>query len=316
MESRIPERRRQIPQSKKKPRSDSKAYFLITNSGTKARVRKKFFLKTLCISKEVVEHAFEKKGTGALFIGEDNRGKKEPHNKTKPEEIEKVKMHIESFPVMESHYTRKSTRQYLDSKLTIAKMHSLYQEICEKEACKPVSLITYRRIFCQNYNYSFFKPKKDQCQICMSYKSRGLEKTAELESKYRDHVARKEDCNTAKIKDKERSLKEKNLVCCTFDLQRVLQIPTSDVSPMYSRKICTYNLTVYELAPPNNAFCYSWTELNGKRGSLEIGTCLYKYINQLPNTVSELVLFSDTCSGQNRNQNVSAMLLYMVQKKH
>ncbi|CAH0556484.1 unnamed protein product [Brassicogethes aeneus] len=286
VECRVPERRRQKTEGKKNLRVNSKAYFLSPNAERKVRVCN-FFIKTLCISKEVVEHAFNKKGTGGLYTGGDQRGKREPHNKTKSKDIENVKRHIESFPVLELHYSRKSTkRQYLDCKLTIAKMHSLYKEICIKDACKPVSLITYRRIFCQNYNYSFFKPKKDQCQICMSYKSHVSEKSTELENKYQNHVARKEDCNAAKVRDKERSLKENNFVCCTFDLQCVLQIPKSDVSPMYySRKICTYNLTVYELAPPNNAFCYSWTELNGKREQLS--KLLIK--NKLKNTLGEKV---------------------------
>lgn len=149
----------------------------------------------------------------------------------------------------------------------------------------------------------------------MQYKTcKDLEKREQLENNYQSHVLRKEDCNLAKIRDKERALKEKNFMCCTFDLQGVLQIPSSDVSPMYySRKLCTYNLTIYEMVPPNNAFCYVWTETNGKRGSLEIGTCLYQYIDQLSETVTEISLFSDTCSGQNRNQNISALLLYIVQ---
>lgn len=217
---------------------------------------------------------------------------------------------------MESHYTRKCTkRQYLDSNLTIAKMHFLYQQECEKDDTVPVSLITYRRIFCKNYNYSFYAPKKDQCQICMQYKTcKDLKEKEQLENNYQSHVLRKEDCNAAKIRDKERALNDNTFVCSTFDLQGVLQLPTSDVSPMYySRKLCTYTLTIYELAPPNIAFCYVWTETNGKRGSLEIGTCLYKYIEQLSETVTEISLFSDTCSGQNRNQNISALLLYLVQ---
>lgn len=66
--------------------------------------------KTFCISKEVIEHAFLKKGAGGVFIGEDNRCRKEPHNKTKLKDIKKVKDQIESFPYMESHYTRKKHR--------------------------------------------------------------------------------------------------------------------------------------------------------------------------------------------------------------
>ncbi|CAG9772257.1 unnamed protein product [Ceutorhynchus assimilis] len=297
VESKVPERRR-------------------AKSESRVRVCKSFFIKTLCISKEVIEHAFKNRGEGRLFRGYDKRGKKEPHNKTKSEDIQKVKTHIESFPVMQSHYTRKSTKRlYLDSKLSIAKMHSLYKEECEKDSSIPVSLITYRRILCNNYNYSFYVPKKDQCQICMQYKTcKELEKKKQLENNYQSHVLRKEDCNAAKIRDKERASKENNFMCCTFDLQGVLQLPSSDVSPMYyTRKLCTYNLTIYEMARPNNAYCYVWTETNGKRGSFEIGTCLYQYIEQLSETVTEISLFSDTCSGQNRNQNISALLLYLVQ---
>lgn len=315
VESKVPERRITNCNRKKKARNDSKSFFF-QSAESRARVCKSFFIKTLCISKEVIEHAFKNKGEGRLFCGVDKRGKKDPHNKTKPEEYEKVKSHIESFPVMESHYSRQSTkRQYLHSKLSIAKMYSLYKEVCVTDGSRPVSLITYRRIFCNNYNYSFYAPKKDQCQICMQYKTcKDVTKREELENNYQSHVSRKEDCNSAKIRDKERALKENNFMCCTFDLQGVLQLPSSEVSPLYySRKLCTYNLTIYEMAPPNNAFCYVWTEINGKRGSLEIGTCLYNYIEQLPEAVNEISLFSDTCSGQNRNQNISALLLYLVQ---
>lgn len=81
----------------------------------------------------------------------------------------------------------------------------------------------------------------------------------------------------------------------------------------YSRKVNCYNLTVYEGALPNNAFCYVWTELDGRRGSVEIGTALYRYFTSLTEHVKHVTLFSDTCSGQNRNQNVSALLMHTVQ---
>lgn len=84
----------------------------------------------------------------------------------------------------------------------------------------------------------------------------------------------------------------------------------------YSRKLCVYNLTIYEGAKRNIGYCYFWNEINGKRGSSEIGTTLFKYINQLPSIITELSLFSDTCGGQNRNQHVAAILLYTVSNTH
>lgn len=177
--------------------------------------------------------------------------------------------------------------------------------------------VTYRRIFCSDYNLSFYKPKKDQCQSCIAYETRNAEKTAEIEENYAAHLRRMDDCNAAKIRDKERAVEDDKFVSVTFDLQSVFQIPSSDVSPMYySRKNCVYNLTIYEAAPPNAAFCFSWTEMNGKRGSSEIGTCLMHYLTNRPQQVTEVSLFSDTCGGQNRNQHIATLFMHLVQTTH
>jgi hypothetical protein len=72
------------------------------------RVRKNFFLRTLCISKGPVNTALAEKSklTGG-FIDSDKRGGKTPPNETKPETTDKIKSHIEKFPTQESHYCRK-----------------------------------------------------------------------------------------------------------------------------------------------------------------------------------------------------------------
>ena len=54
-----------------------------------------------------------------------------------------------------------------------------------------------------------------------------------------------------------------------------------------------------------------WDETNGARGYCEIGSCLLMHINSVSekNTnVREITYYSDTCSGQNRNQYVSSAL--------
>lgn len=100
----------------------------------------------------------------------------------------------------------------------------------------------------------------------------------------------------------------------SFDLQSTLQIPCSDVSLMYySRKLNMFNLTVYEVAPPQNAYCFTWTKINGKHGSSEIGSCLLKWIQTLPTEVTNITLYSDSCGGQNRNHNIMALMIYIIQ---
>lgn len=101
----------------------------------------------------------------------------------------------------------------------------------------------------------------------------------------------------------------------SFDLQSVLQIPRCSNSLLYySRKLSVYNLTVWEGKAPNSAHCFCWTEIDGKRGSCEIGTCLYKWLFTLPDNIQEVSFFSDTCSGQNRNVYVLGLLIYMAHK--
>lgn len=177
---------------------------------------------------------------------------------------------------MESHYTRKDTnRKYLSADLNIRKMYILYKELCQEKNQEAANELTYRRIFATEYNFSFFVLKKDQCTICINYEKADEEKKGFLEENYKEHIQRKNVCNAEKEKDKERANKDPSFLSVLFDLQAVLQIPHCKVSLLYySRKLCVFNLTVYEAGLPNNAYCFLWSELNGKKGSCEIGTIL------------------------------------------
>jgi hypothetical protein len=121
----------------------------------------------------------------------------------------------------------------------------------------------------------FFPPKKDQFLICTNYDRATGDAKITLEEEYKGDQKRKEEANASKASDKVRTCTNPKSVSATFGLQSVLQIPSSDASALYySRKLCANNLTVYEAVLPNKAFCFSWTENNGQRGSCEIGTAL------------------------------------------
>jgi hypothetical protein len=62
---------------------------------------------------------------------------------------------------MDSHYKRKDTnRKFLQQDLSITKMYDLYKAKCTAEEIITASSITYRRVFCNEFNFSFHKPKK------------------------------------------------------------------------------------------------------------------------------------------------------------
>lgn len=292
----------------------SQKFFLEYNS-RKERVCRNFFTKTLDIKRKTIDYTLSKKKHGA-YAESDKRGKSSSANKLNPERVALVKKHIESFPTMESHYKRKTSRKdYLSHELNIKKMWELYSKECERKGTSAVSHAMYRKIFCENYNISFYKPKKDQCSLCTLFERRKQTGTIDdvLQAEYDEHQKQKQRAREEKSKDKDRAKADKSIYVATFDLQAVLTTPCSLVSELYySRKLCCYNLTLYSLAD-RQVVCHVWDETNGKRGSCEIATCLMKNTFSVSkSSVKEIVYYSDTCGGQNRNQFVTASLLYTL----
>jgi hypothetical protein len=110
------------------------------------------------------------------------------------------------------------------------------------------------------------------------------------------------------------ALSNPDCVAVTFDLETVLPIPHSKIADVYYKRcLATYNLCIYSPGDAEGK-CYIWDETNGGRGSCEVGTCLINYICAFPTNVSEIVLYSDTCGGQDRNQFVMVGLSYAMKK--
>ena len=281
------------------------------------RVCKRFFLKTIDISHGPLITALKGRGEAGPFMGEDRRGRHTPANKASGGVIQRVKTHIESFPQIESHYTRSGSRRcYLDQKLSINKMYRLYKVECEKEdpPVAPVGAMTYRRIFCNGYNLSLFRPRKDQCSKCSKFKI--------LEGVRKKHSGRP----TSHILDAKKKLRWLKLQTkWGLPKKRILLYllhSTYKVCYRYQAVMCHSCTTVANCAFTTCVFTVpllpmrlsATVEVEGGRGSNEIGTCLFQWLSQLPPTVKEVSFYSDTCGGQNRNQNVAALLMYAVQK--
>ena len=77
------------------------------------------------------------------------------------------------------------------------------------------------------------------------------------------------------------------------------------------RKLNVYNCSVYSLGN-GDALCFVWSEVEGKRGACEVATSIYQYLMSLPKSVTHVILYSDTCSGQNRNKFMVSMFKYVV----
>ena len=115
-----------------------------------------------------------------------------------------------------------------------------------------------------------------------------------------------------KKRHKKKAKSSTKMFVATFDLQSVLHTPCLLVSLMYyMRKLFCYNQSVYNLSNQSGT-CYLWSEVEAGRGSYEVATCLRLQLQSLPLNIEHVVLYSDACGGQNRNQIIATSLISAV----
>ncbi|CAH0715769.1 unnamed protein product, partial [Brenthis ino] len=155
-----PDRRRKGKNYENSKKKDSYQFFFMVNS-VKIKVCKTFFCDTLAISQKPIYNVHKTKNKVSNTPSPSKQGK---HIKRATSEEDKllVKEHINSFPRIPSYYCRKdSSREYLECYLSIKKMYLLYVIWIEEKNKLPVKEEVYRRIFCNDFNIYFQKPKKD-----------------------------------------------------------------------------------------------------------------------------------------------------------
>lgn len=144
--------------------------YSFNDRGMKIILCRTMFLNTLNISMQVLESAFKKIRNGDSQLL-DERGRAKSGFKAVDIKItESVIEHINSFPRVESHYTRKDSNQdYLEEALTLSRMYALYVVKTKEIGKIGKSIATkhhYYDVFNTRFNISFHKPKKDQCDVC------------------------------------------------------------------------------------------------------------------------------------------------------
>lgn len=66
----------------------------------------------------------------------------------------------------------------------------------------------------------------------------------------------------------------------------------------------------------DNVHCYFWTESEAKRGAIEIGSCIWNYLEMICKESPEaknVIFYSDNCCGQNKNKYIASLYLFAVQ---
>lgn len=258
-------------------------------------------------SRKKIEAIQKKLKGGQCAPSPDQRGchSNRPH-KLNEDVVNCITSHIQKFPSEASHYSRNHNpnRRYLSPVLNISTMHKLYLQECDEEQ-RPeyfkCSYKSYSNIFATRFNLNFGHPKSDTCSTCDSGQG-----TEEHREKYKLAFEKQKA---------DRKFASENAHVCyvTMDLQQTMPLPKLTTSKaFYLRQMWFYNFGIHTVTTTGHqAYFFNWTEDWASRGSVEIGSCLLRFVQLLKDMhgdrIKHLVIWSDSCSGQNKNFNIISL---------
>ena len=312
---------------------ESKSAFIIANvSETSALVGKKrkysrnyhvgihrVCLKRFChilgISHGTVQRALQKASSGSL---KDLRGG--GHNNLPEEKSAEIKKHIDSFPRYLSHYKRETTSaEYLDPELNLALMYQLFKDNWNQK--HPETKVPSRSSYDKTFHKMGLKIKTlktDTCKTCDRFANQiaAAKNVSELEEERKSHWDQAAALRDQMKHDFETGKNEDRVQGICYDLEKVFTLPKAPSNVFYyTRNLNVYNLGIHD-GRRDKGFFYVWVENEAGRGAREIASCLTKFLGtHLQDKAEELILWSDSCGGQNRNYIMCLMLHHFLAKQ-
>lgn len=273
-------------------------------------VCKKMFLNTFSLGEWTVRNwILESDDSGIPLQTEKSRKKVSMINIKKKDH---VKDFLTGLPKLESHYCRQKTdKQYLDFNYTTFKdVYRIYEQFVKDKNIprnEESSYLSFLKIT-HSLNIGLYKPKKDQCDLCFSYKNGNID-----EATYNQHVNNKNKARLEKETDKDKALKNE-INAYTLDVQAVQSVPFIAASATYfKQKLAVHQFTFFNLKT-SEVYCYVWHEGEGGMDSNVFASCVSHVLENYCDLTIPTVLFSDGCSAQNRNVNLSNLLQFVAIK--
>ncbi|KAJ8892562.1 hypothetical protein PR048_005143 [Dryococelus australis] len=215
-----------------------------------------------------------KKGISCNGVApEDAKGRHANHPQVPECDTNIIMNHIKVFPAYISHYSRTHTHKvYLIPDLSISKMFCLYQDYCNEQSVLPRNEALHRKIFVEEFNFSFKKPKNDTCGKCVRFElvlksSKDVVELEQVEKEKKVRLELAEKSCEEKKKDKLHSKRNCSCITMSFDHQKCLPTPLlMSGAVFYKRQLWTFNLTIYETGHKKSAaICLLWDETVAER---------------------------------------------------
>lgn len=234
-----------------------------------------------------------------------------------------IKNDILKYKCRESHYSRnKCSRSYLPPELNLKFMYEKFIENQRLISGKTCSLSKYKSVFYKQFNLGFGNPHEDTCSACKEFlikikTEKDLDLKNNIRTEYRLHKLRAKKFFSL-LNDTE---DEDNVIKICFDCQQNQPLPKLSVGEVfYSRQAWLYNLCIMQHKPnmkqnKDDIEFYVWLENQSGRGANEIASALKHYLKKMEEKClmkgkknMKLELYSDSCSSQNKNFIMLAML--------
>ncbi|KAG0711535.1 hypothetical protein GWK47_020436 [Chionoecetes opilio] len=250
----------------------------------------------------------------------DRRGKHVPKHAMSLSRKNLVECHVKSFPTVSSHYTRAKSplMRYLDTEMNMKKMFFLYKEwLFDNHKDEEPVLLSYYKKVVRGFRLGFKPPSTDTCSKCDRYevskKDASTEEEAQgIQAQWDEHLSfAKKGMKAMAYMEKDN---DPDTRCICLDLQQTLPVPRLCTNvAYYKRKLWVYNLCIHNLKTKKNTF-YVWDEMNAGRGSVEVATCIARWIDDelKEGSFTTLKVFSDNCGGQNKNINIILFYLRLI----
>ena len=175
----------------------------------------------------------------------------------------------------------------------MSKTYDLYVS----ETQDPVKKNVYRQVFNYDFNLGFGCPHSDTCATCDEYNAN------ETAKKKVEHQQDSKLGYRLMAEDRERALSIPGINYITFDLEKCLPLPRLTTGLVYyKRQLNIYNMIIHVCnINVENGFMHLWPETVGGRGASEVGSCLLASTDWSKMIPGELIAWSDSCAGQNKN---------------
>lgn len=297
---------------KKKPRLNNFSYNILCKS-ERIKVCLEAFLSTFSISMKRVRRIRDLKAAGKQI--QDKRGRHLSFS-LDPDIKAKIHEHVHSFPVKTSHYSGKEIK-FLPANLNVKMMHSLFTK---KHLDTKVSYTSYWNHFKDHFDLRFGQPQVDCCCQCeelkIKIKSPHLGEAAKRAAvaELAIHIRRSKKFYTA-LKQEELDAKENkntNILAISMDFMMNLSLPKVPVQELFYLRQLTINIFCIHNIKRNTATIYIYHEGQAKKGPDETCSFLKDYFSSVPPEYDEVHIFSDNCSGQNKNHALSKFLLSLT----